>query len=134
MAFLHAVRHMNFDKWALCCPGSGNILFQRRMSFNQRHPCEDNLSYSHSRMPDVPVTRFSPFNRWISILFLFPTPLKPCCQSRVMGSVGGGGNIGIASALPPSFCVLYCKLQLVYGISISYFSCLPGASVSGSGD
>ena len=42
-----------------------------------------------------------------------------------MGFVGGGGNIAIATALPPSFCELYCKYQIVYGISISYFySCL----------
>ena len=26
-----------------------------------------------------------------------------------MGFVGGAGNIAIATALPPSFCVLYCK-------------------------
>ena len=32
MVFLHAVRRMNLDRWALGCPGSGNILFQRRMS------------------------------------------------------------------------------------------------------
>ena len=32
MAFLHAVRHMSLDSWALGCPGSGNLLFQRRMS------------------------------------------------------------------------------------------------------
>ena len=31
MAFLHAVRPMSLDSWALGCPGSGNILFQRRM-------------------------------------------------------------------------------------------------------
>ena len=29
---LHAVRHMSLDSWALGCSGSGNILFQRRMS------------------------------------------------------------------------------------------------------
>ena len=29
---LHAVRRMSLDSWALCFPGSGNILFQRRMS------------------------------------------------------------------------------------------------------
>ena len=30
--FLHAVRHTSSDSWALGCPGSGNILFQRQMS------------------------------------------------------------------------------------------------------
>ena len=38
-----------------------------------------------------------------------------------MGIVGGGGNIAISTALPPSFCVLCCKHLLVYGIHISYF-------------
>ena len=32
MAFLHAVRRMSLDSWALGYPGSGNMLFQRRMS------------------------------------------------------------------------------------------------------
>ena len=35
---------------------------------------------------------------------------------------------------PSSFNVSYCKHQMVYGISISYFLCLPEASVSGCGD
>ena len=38
-----------------------------------------------------------------------------------MGFVGGGGNIAISTALPPSFCVLCCKHLIVYGIHISYF-------------
>ena len=46
-----------------------------------------------------------------------------------MGFVGGGGNIEITTALHTSFCILYCKHQMVYGISISYFLCLPEASV-----
>ena len=29
---LHALRRMSLDSWALGCPGSGNTLFQRRMS------------------------------------------------------------------------------------------------------
>ena len=32
LVFLHAVSRMSLDSWALGCPGSGNILFQRRMS------------------------------------------------------------------------------------------------------
>ena len=41
--FLHSVGRISLDSWALGCPGSGNILFHRRMSFffflkNQRHP------------------------------------------------------------------------------------------------
>ena len=38
-----------------------------------------------------------------------------------MGFVGGGGNIAISTALPPSFCVLCCKHLIVYEIHISYF-------------
>ena len=33
------------------------------------------------------------------------------CQDRVMGFVGGGGNIAIATALPPSFRV-YCVVNI----------------------
>ena len=39
---------------------------------------------------------------WLSVSPFFPPPLKPRCQVRVMGFVGGGGNIAIATALPPS--------------------------------
>ena len=38
-----------------------------------------------------------------------------------MGFLGGGGNIAIAIALPPSFSIFYCKHQILNGISISYF-------------
>ena len=48
-------------------------------------------------------------------LLFFPSPLNPRCQGRVLGFVGGGSNIAIATALPPSFCVSYCKHQTVYG-------------------
>ena len=42
-----------------------------------------------------------------------------------MGFVGGGGNIAISTALPPSFYVLCCKHLIVYGINISFFyACL----------
>ena len=52
-----------------------------------------------------------------------------------MGFVGGGGNIAIATALPPVIVrVLYCKYQIIYGIFLSYFLCLHEASVSGCGD
>ena len=42
-----------------------------------------------------------------------------------MGIVGGGGNIVISTAQPPSFCVLCCKHLKVYGIHIYFFyACL----------
>ena len=61
------------------------------------------MSYSYSRKPDLSVTHYSPLSTWLSVLFFFssPAPLKPRCQGRVMGFVGGGGNIVIATALPP---------------------------------
>ena len=67
------------------------------------------MSYSHSRNLDLPVTHSSPLSTWLSILFFFSSPLKPRCQGRVMGFVGGGGNIAIATALPPSsfeYCIV----------------------------
>ena len=37
LVFLHAMRRMSLDSVTLGCPGSGNILFQRRMSsFHKR--------------------------------------------------------------------------------------------------
>ena len=44
----------------------------------------------------------------------FPAPLKPRCQGRVMGFVGGGSNVAIATALLPSSFVC-CKRQIVNG-------------------
>ena len=41
-----------------------------------------------------------------------------------MGFVGGGSNITITTALPSSFCVLHCKHQIVYGISVIFHACL----------
>ena len=76
-------------------------------------------------MPDLPVTHLSPFSTWFGYSFFPPPLIKPRCQGRVMGFVGGDGNIAIATALLPSFCVLYYKHQIVYQISISYFyACL----------
>ena len=86
------------------------------------------MSYSHSRKPDLPVTHSSPLSTWLSALFFFPPPLKPRCQGRVMGFVGGGRNIAIATALPPSSFV-HCIV-----FSLSHFLWLPEASVSGCGD
>ena len=70
------------------------------------------MSYSHSHKPDLRVTHSSPLSMWLSILlFFFLAPLKPRCQGRVMGFVGGGGNIAIATALPPSSLV-YCIVNI----------------------
>ena len=70
------------------------------------------MSYSHSRKPDLPVTHSSPLSKWLSVLlFFFPPRLKPRCQGRVMGFVGGGGNIAIATPLPPSSLV-YCIVNI----------------------
>ena len=62
-----------------------------------------------------------PFSTWLSILlFFFLSPLlKPRCQGSVMGFVGGGGYIAIATALPPSFvCIV---LNTFNSLWYSYF-------------
>ena len=64
------------------------------------------MSYSHSRKPDLPVTPFLKYVAWRTLLF-FPGQLKPHCQGRVLGFVGGGGNIAIATAIPPSLFVYF---------------------------
>ena len=70
------------------------------------------MSYSHSCYPDLSVTHYSPLSTWPSVLiFFFPPTLKPRCQGRVMGFAGGGGNIAIATALPPSSFV-YCNVNI----------------------
>ena len=69
------------------------------------------MSYSRSRKPDLPVAHSSPLSTWLSILFFSP-PLKPFCQGRVRGFVGGGGNIATSTALPPSpfvYCIVNIK-------------------------
>ena len=132
LAFLHAVRRMSLDSWALGCPGSGNILFQRRMSsfFSRTNGIPERRSrVTACRKPDLPVTHSSPFSTWLSAIF-FPAALKPRCQGRVMGFFGDGVNIAIALPYSSSVCLLYCKNQSVYGISLSIFLCLPEASVS----
>ena len=48
-------------------------------------------------------------------------PVAKTCLIIRTEFVGGGGNIAISTALPPSFCVLCCKHLIVYGINISYF-------------
>ena len=68
------------------------------------------MSYSHSRKPDLPVTHSSPLSMWLSVLFFFPNPLNPRCKRRVMGFVGGAGNIAITTALPHQS--VYCIVNI----------------------
>ena len=69
------------------------------------------MSFSHRRKTDLPITHSSPLNTWLSVLLFFSPRLKPLCQGRVRGFVGGGGNIAIATALPPSSYV-YCIVNI----------------------
>ena len=65
------------------------------------------MSYSNSRKPDLPVTHSSPISMWLSVLFIFSSPVKPRCQGSVMGFVGDGGNIAIATAMrSSSLCIV----------------------------
>ena len=82
------------------------------------------MSYSHSRKPDLPVTHSSPLSTWLSVLFVFPPLLKPSCQGRVMGFVGGGGNIAITTALPPSSLVYCCKHYFMDFLYLIFYGCL----------
>ena len=60
-----------------------------------------------------------------SVLFFFPSQLKPHCQRRVLDFVGGGGNIAIPTALPPSFvyCVVNIKKFMDF-LSLIFYACL----------
>ena len=52
-----------------------------------------------------------------------------------MGFVGGCGNIGFATTLPPLFCVLYClNIHTVYWLQLYNLLSMPETSVSGCGD
>ena len=84
------------------------------------------MSYRHNRKPDLPVTHSSPLSTWLSLLFFFPHHLKPRCLGRVMGFVGGGGNIAIATALPPSsfmYCIVNIKKFMEF-LYLIFYSCL----------
>ena len=86
------------------------------------YPWEEILSYSNRRKPDLPVTHSSPFSTWLSVLLFFFFP-------HWNHTVRAGlwvllvAAVKLLSQLPYSiiFCVLYCKHQIVYGISLSYF-------------
>ena len=87
---------------------------------------EEIMSYSHSRKPDLPVTHSSPLSTWLSVLFFFSSPAKLRCQGRVMGFVGGGGNIAVANALPPSsfvHCIVNIK-QFMDFLYLIFYGCL----------
>ena len=70
------------------------------------------MRYSYSRKPDLPITHSSPLSTWLSKLFFFSSPAKTTLSGRVMGFVGGGGNIAIATGLPPSF--VYYIVDFIY--------------------
>ena len=91
------------------CFKGGWVLFLE----NQRHPWEEIMSYSHSRKPYLPVTHSSPLSTWLSVLLFFFLPRwnHAACQGRVVGFVGGGGVIAIATALPPPSLV-YCIVNI----------------------
>ena len=52
--------------------------------------------------------------------YVFPPPLKRRCQGRVIGFVGGSGNIAIATALPPSSFV-HCIVTIKEFMDFLYF-------------
>ena len=90
------------------CSKGGWVLFFNK---NKWHPWEEIMSYSHSCKPDLPVTHSSPLSTWLSILLFFFSLLKPCCQGRVVGFVGAGGNIAITTALTTSSSV-HCIVNI----------------------
>ena len=138
MAFLHEVTRMSSESWALGCPGSGNILFQRRMNSvfrKKRHPWEEILSYSHSRKRDLPITHFSLFSTWLGVLFFFSSPAKATLSGRGYGLVLLVAAVTLPSQLPYPHHSVYCIVNIKYFMEfLCYFLCLPGASVSGCGD
>ena len=78
-----------------------------------------NMTYYQYHLPD--------FSCWEKCLQAFHIYIR--CQGMVIMLF-----LAVVTALPISFCVLYCKHQnIVYKISISYFLRLPEAPVSGCG-
>ena len=85
----------------------------------------------HSRKLNLPITHSSPLTLWLSVLF-FTFPTKTTLSGQGYGFFGWGQqHFHCNCPAVIIVCVLYCEHQIVYGISLSYFLCLPEALVSG---
>ena len=131
---LHVVRSVSLDNWALGCPGSGNILFQRRMSSLKKTA---SLRGDHELQPQSLAQ--SSRNSLLSLKYVaYRTRLffLPCSNHAVRAGLWVLLVVAVTlpSQLPYPHHHLSIKHQIVYGIYKSYFLCLPEASVSGCGD
>ena len=84
------------------------------------------MSYSHSRKPDVPFNSLLSLKYGLAYCSFFPPLLKPRCQGRVMGFVGGCGNIAITTVLIPSSivcCIVNIK-EFMEFIYLIFYACL----------
>ena len=86
----------------------------------------NHLADAATRGINLPVTHSSSLVRGLAYSYFFPPWLKPRCQGRVRGFVGGDGNIAIATALLPSSC-LYCSVNIRQFMEFHYlvfYACL----------
>ena len=93
-----------------CCPGSGTTRYNRGgvLFFEPTEYLRGDPALHLQSQLKLPETRLLPSVRaWTKVLLFFYSSLKSCCQGRVMGFVGGGTNIAIATALPP---IILCNV------------------------
>ena len=85
-------------------------------------------------MPNLPVTYFSYFSTWLIILCFISSPAKTTLSGKGYMFCWWWGHIVYRNCPTPIIMCLYCIHHIVHGITISYFLCLPEASVSGCGE
>ena len=64
----------------------------------------------YSAMPDLPVTHFSPFSTWLSVLFFFPLPLKPHVRAGLWVLLVAA--VTLPSQLPYPHHSVYCVVNI----------------------
>ena len=108
LIFLHAVMLISLDCWARFCTGSGNTLFQRRMSTTFKKTTNvipEGISWVTATVISPIYLQLTPLPlvHGLAYSYCFPPLLQSRFEGRATGFVGGGVKIAIATALLPAF-------------------------------
>ena len=96
------MRHMSLDNWALGCPCSGNIQFQRRMSSFVKE-----RTASMRRDPGLQPQSQAWFCHNSLLSLQYVAYRSHAVRRRVIDFVGGRSDTDFSTDLPPSYFVLY---------------------------